>query len=245
MRSCSPRITNTAARRALAGALGILCILTITSVSAKARSRESLTPPPKPAAAAVAERLKVVPSPSRPGTVIMIWSGKVEPGMADAINTAFHTHKASTRRIVLSLNSGGGSVDEGRRVIAVLGAIKRTHELDTFVKAGSMCGSMCVPIYLQGQKRYAATSSLWLFHEVSYKDNVTKQITRLDRPAFQKLIDDFFIPAGVSKDWIATMLPNTQGTDYWRTGDALIRENSNIVHQATSDTNKRIVVGSH
>lgn len=186
-------------------------------------------------------RLKVVPSSSRADSIVFNWHGRIEAGMADSIAKAFDEQKAGVKRVLLTIESGGGSVAEGRRVIAVLERIKQTHQLDTYVKAGSTCGSMCVPIYLQGQKRYAAPSSLWLFHEVSIRNQTTKQITKLDRDAFQKLIDDYFIPAGVSRDWIADMMPKTEGSDYWRTGDALIRESSNIIHHAATDTAKRIV----
>jgi hypothetical protein len=187
-------------------------------------------------------RLTVAPSASRADSVVFTWRGRIEGGMADAIAQAFEVHKATTTRILLTIDSGGGSVAEGRRVIAVLERIKLTHDLDTYVKAGSTCGSMCVPIYLQGEKRYAAPSSLWLFHEVSIRNHTTKQITKLDRSAFLKLVDDYFVPAGVSSDWIADMVPKTEGSDYWRTGDALLREKSNIIHHAAADTAKRMVV---
>ena len=36
--------------------------------------------------------------------------------------------------------------------------------------AGRTCASMCVPIYLQGHERFAAASSLWLFHDAAKMD---------------------------------------------------------------------------
>lgn len=227
-----------------AGLIGLIASFTAPVLA------EPSAVPDKPSAAQVAPapaqsqpvRLVVAPSSSRSDSVVMTWRGRIEGGMAEAIAQAYEQHKATTARILLTIDSGGGSVAEGRRVIAVLERIKLTHQLDTYVKAGSTCGSMCVPIYLQGTKRYAAPSSLWLFHEVSIRNNTTKQITKLDRAAFLKLVDDYFVPAGVSADWIADMVPKTEGSDYWRTGDALIREKSNIIHHAAADTSKRVVV---
>jgi hypothetical protein len=223
------------------GAAAFLSNLPASADQPRTSTSTSAAIPTAPSTPA-AERLRVAPSASRSDSVVLVWTGRVEAGMADAIARAFDQHKAATRRVLLTIDSGGGSVPEGRRVIDVLKRIRDTHQLDTYVKPGSRCGSMCVPIYLQGQTRYASTSSLWLFHEVSIRDLKTKQITKLDRPAFQQLIDDYFIPAGVSKDWVADMMPKTEGADYWRTGEALIREKSNIIHKATSDTNQRTVV---
>ena len=69
----------------------------------------------------------------------------------------------------------GGSVAEGERVIDVLRQIKATHQLETVVAPGDVCASMCVFIYVQGQKRLGALTSSWLFHEVSHMDPITKQ----------------------------------------------------------------------
>jgi len=236
------RRTHTTITTLVFAAASLLSIVPASADQAPKPAPTAAVTPIAPAAPSVAERLRVAPSASRADSVVLVWTGRVEAGMADAIARAFEQHKATTRRILLTIDSGGGSVPEGRRVIDVLKRIRDTHQLDTYVKPGSRCGSMCVPIYLQGQTRYAATSSLWLFHEVSIRDLKTKQITKLDRPAFQKLVDDYFIPAGVSKEWLADMMPKTEGADYWQTGEALIREKSNIIHKATSDTNQRTVV---
>jgi hypothetical protein len=246
MPSTENRAAKRPARTAIASVIVAAAAL-LSGLPASADPNRKPTPtaaatPAAPVTPTPAERLRVAPSASRADSVVLVWTGRVEAGMADAIAKAFDQHKATTRRVLLTIDSGGGSVNEGRRVIDVLKRIRDTHQLDTYVKPGSRCGSMCVPIYLQGQTRYAATSSLWLFHEVSIRDLKTKQITKLDRPAFQQLVDDYFIPAGVSKDWLADMMPKTEGADYWRTGEALIREKSNIIHKATSDTNQRTVV---
>ena len=60
-------------------------------------------------------------------------------------------------------------------------------------------------IYLQGQKRFGALTSSWLFHEVSHVDHATKQTTKLDRGAWERLVEKYMGPAGVSESWIADM----------------------------------------
>src|SRR5206468_11175495 len=127
----------------------------------------------------------------------------------------FGSRKRQATRMVLRINSHGGSVAEGERVIEVLRQIKSTHDLETIVTQGDVCASMCVFIYVQGQKRYGALTSSWLFHEVSHMDPVTKQTTRLDRPAWERLVDKYLLPAGVSAQWIAALKPRTVHSDYW------------------------------
>ena len=134
-------------------------------------------------------RLIVQPSVRRPDSVIFALSGKIEAPLARQIEEAFEQHKDHVRRIVLKLNSGGGSVRAGRKAIEVLQRIKKTHQLDTVVEAGRQCGSMCVFLYAQGQQRYAAAASLWLFHEVSCRIPATGRVNKLDRDKWLSLID--------------------------------------------------------
>jgi hypothetical protein len=126
-------------------------------------------------------------------------------------------------------------------VIEVLRQIKKTHELQTVVGHGQTCGSMCVFIYLQGQKRVGALSSTWLFHEVSHTDPVSKKIDRLDRPHWERLVEKYFRPAGVSDPWIAHMKPYTVTSDYWQTGADLVNAKSGIIHEALGNQMPRIV----
>ena len=176
--------------------------------------------------------------------LIMVWRGRIEAPMSSEISAAFEENKSSIKGIEFKIDSGGGSVTEGERVIAVLQEIKKTHELHTVVEAGGKCGSMCVFIYVQGQKRLAAPASLWLFHEVSFKDPQTHKITRLDRSSWEHLVDKYWVPAGVDKQWIENVKTHTVGTDYWQSGDSLLKEGSNIITKALSDEHHRIVASS-
>ena len=188
--------------------------------------------------------LRVGVSNTRPGTLLMTWQGPIAAPMANHIRDAFESRKGQVTRLQLRLSSQGGSVAEGERVIEVLRQIKSTHEVDTIVTHGDVCASMCVFIYVQGQKRYGALTSSWLFHEVSHMDPVTKQTTKLDRPAWERLVDKYFRPAGVSEEWIADLNPRTVQSDYWQTGSDLIRSNSGIIHEALPNQTARVVLPS-
>jgi hypothetical protein len=129
-------------------------------------------------------------------------------------------------------------------VIEVLRQIKSTHELETVVAQGDVCASMCVFIYVQGQKRFGALTSSWLFHEVSHMDPITRQTTKLDRAAWERLVDTYLRPAGVSDAWIADLKPRTVQSDYWQTGSDLIKSNSGIIHEPLANQTARLVVPS-
>ena len=100
---------------------------------------------------------------------------------------------------------------------------------------------MCVPIYLQGRKRIAALTSSWLFHEVSKSDNTTKKVVALDRERFERLVNTYFLPAGVSSAWVAKMKPLTLRSDYWQTGADLANDNAGIFHEALGNRTPRYV----
>ena len=184
--------------------------------------------------------LKVGSSNSQPGTIVLQWTGKVAAPMAQQIKDAFEQRRDSATRVVLTLSSGGGSVQEGERVITVLRQIRQTHQLQTVVGHGKSCGSMCVFIYLQGQKRTAALSSTWLFHEVSRKDRATDR-TVLDRASWERLVNAYYGPAGVSAEWTAKMKPFTLQSDYSQTGADLVNDRSGIIHEALGNQKPRLL----
>jgi ATP-dependent protease ClpP protease subunit len=199
-----------------------------------------------PAAALEVPRgeLKVSVSNTRANTMLLTWSGPIMAPMANQIKDAFESRKGQATRFMFRISSYGGSVAEGERVIEVLRQIKATHELETAVTQGDVCASMCVFIYVQGQKRYGALTSSWLFHEVSHMDPVTKQTTKLDRAAWERLVDRYLRPAGVSDAWIADLKPRTIDSDYWQTGADLITSNSGIIHESLANQTARYVAPS-
>src|SRR5262249_1530812 len=68
------------------------------------------------------------------------------------------------QRVVLRLNSPGGTDLDGLEVISVLREIRQQVRLITVVNEHDLCASMCVPVYLQGEIRYAGPATSWMFH---------------------------------------------------------------------------------
>lgn len=172
------------------------------------------------------------------GAVFLRWEGTIAEPMAAQIEAAFEAFKSSRRRFVLVLNSGGGSVREGERVIALLQRIRTTHQLDTAVERGARCGSMCVPIYLQGQARFGARSSAWLFHEITLPGSFYGRQKKVEG-GYTRLIEKYWIPAGVPRPWIDRMLKLSEGHDFWQTGDNLINDQAGIITRPIENRTRR------
>jgi hypothetical protein len=173
--------------------------------------------------------------------LVMVWKGAVQKGISEKIRDAFEQNKDEITAVELRLDSTGGSVSEGERVIEVLQDIKRTHKLYTSVAAGKRCASMCVFIYAQGQRRLAAPASLWLFHEVSHFNADRTRIVSLNRASWLHLIDRYLVPAGVSPEWIEQLEARAVKTDVWESGSDLLRDGSNLVQRPLSDARRRAV----
>jgi len=190
-------------------------------------------------------RLRIAASDADNPIVRLSWTGPIAAPMAQQIREVYEDRKQRATRFVLTLSSEGGSVAEGERAIEVLRRIATTHALETVVSQGEKCASMCVFIYLQGQKRYGALTSSWLFHEVSRRDPISKQTT-LDRPAWERLVDKYFPAAGVPAEWIADLKQRTVESDYWQTGADLVQSNSGIIHVPLGNQRARNVLpGAH
>jgi hypothetical protein len=185
--------------------------------------------------------LRILSPLSTPGTVYLRWVGPMLAPMAQQIDDAIDAYRNDRNRFVLSLNSGGGSVREGEKVIASLRRLRATHRVDTLVERGATCGSMCVPLFLQGESRIAARASTWLFHEVTRPAKSPGQIKRVDG-RYAVLIERYWIPAGVSRTWIDRMLPLADGHDYWQTGDQLLQDRSGIITRTLENRRRRTLV---
>ncbi len=201
-------------------------------------------PTPAPAASPTASPppLLVRPHTSETGTTMLFWSGAVGPNMPSLIWSAFQEHKATTKRFVLVLNSGGGSVMAGEQVITVLRGIRATHRLDTEVRNGRMCGSMCVFIYLQGQTRNAAPASTWLFHEITRPAAPDAKMPVIDRARGDQLIAKYYPAAGVSAVWTQQMKPMIYNSDYWLTSRDVVEAKSGIVTSLLGNIQARVLV---
>jgi hypothetical protein len=173
-----------------------------------------------------------------PGVVVLYWSGPIAAPMRDRIQAVFDAYAASRTRIILVMNSGGGVVAEGEKVIELLQRIRQTHRFDTVVHRGGVCGSMCVPIYLQGQNRFGARTSSWLFHEITRRGERPFAKKKVEGQ-YMQLIERYWIAAGVSRAWIDRMLPLSEGHDYWQTGQELIVDRAGIITHPIENRAKR------
>jgi ATP-dependent protease ClpP protease subunit len=172
------------------------------------------------------------------GTLFISWSGPVVVGMSAYLHSVLEKHASEYRRIVLHLDSVGGDVEEGERAIAVLQEVKATHWLVTLVMHGDICASMCVPIYLQGSDRVAAPASLWLIHEVAILADDGKE--RMDRGETLRLFTRYYLPAGVSAQWLQSIFSVINGTNLWLTGQDLITLKTGIITHPLNNTTPRV-----
>ena len=100
-----------------------------------------------------------------PDRIVLGWSGPVQEPMSERVAAAFDRYKADRRRLVLILNSPGGSIEHGRKVVAAIRA--RDRAIDTLVQKAGVCASMCVPIFLAGARRIADPEAYFMFHQAS------------------------------------------------------------------------------
>jgi hypothetical protein len=170
-------------------------------------------------------------------TLNIEWSGPIVLGMADYLRTALDRYGTISHRVVLFLNSAGGEVEEGDRVIHVLDEIKQTHRLITAVLDDKLCASMCIPIFLRGDDRLAARTSLWLFHEAAKHGANGKE--RMEETLY--LFRRYYVPAGVSVHWIKSILPIIQRADLSQTGGDLITAKTGIVTSPLEKWTERVV----
>ncbi len=178
-------------------------------------------------------QLVITRDAAAPDTLVLSWHHEIKLPMARLIADAFAANEAQVRRFVIDLDSPGGSLDEGSAVIAAIDEMKKTREVDTRVTAGHDCLSMCVPIFLQGQRRMAAASSRWLFHSprsidfFSGKDVATP---RLEHDFYaSRYFDSYFRHSPIDPQWLARNEPLFARRNVWRSGLQLYQEHANII----------------
>ncbi|MGI9465137.1 MAG: ATP-dependent Clp protease proteolytic subunit [Aestuariivirgaceae bacterium] len=180
-------------------------------------------------------RLVAARDPAASDTVVLSWRSEIDVPMRRRVLEAYDEWKGKVRRIVIDLHSPGGSLMEGRRVIELINTMKRTHRVDTRVGTNHSCLSMCVPIYLQGQTRFAAASSQWMFHEPRVFDYFTGEEVKTPKSEREGLARRFFgryfTNSEMDPAWRRQLEQQWRGKDVWRTGRQLVDEGSNIIHE--------------
>lgn len=172
---------------------------------------------------------------ARERTLVFSWSDSVEAPMSQRFSDAFEAHKSSADTIILDLNSPGGSLLEGGRLITLIEKMKQSHRIETQVRNRQNCLSMCVPIYLQGELRRAAASSRWMFHEPRLVDAFTDEVQ--NQPEFEKnrsatqFFDKYFVNSEMDPDWRERLREDWVGKDIWFSGKELVEQHSGVVQE--------------
>lgn len=174
------------------------------------------------------------------GTLIIHYKGQIVPETVQYLSNQFEQHRRNTYKIVLALDSPGGNIEAGERVINLLNRIKLTHRLATMVQPGEKCASMCVPIFLQGQQRIAARTSAWMFHEAASPAGNGR--VSINREETLRIFRRYFIPAGVSPDWLKDVANSIAQSNVWQTGQDLIESKSGIITHAINNQQPRPAV---
>ena len=176
-----------------------------------------------------------------PGRVVLAWSGPVAEPMQKEIAAALDRFKADPRRLVLTLNSPGGSVQQGHAVMATVREAARLRPIGMHVENGAACASMCVPIYLTGTERTADPGGQFMFHEVSLGSTAGSEDGRkapvapmLSREAVEALATDLLYRDDlggkrVDAHWLGEMRRRIAGRDVWVTARQLMDERSGVV----------------
>jgi len=164
--------------------------------------------------------------------VVLAWTGEVELPMHTLLVRAFEEWRTKSEHFLLQLNSPGGSVREGGDVVELLQRIKRTHTLDTYVASREICMSMCVPIFLQGNKRIAAPDARFMFHEPKrfYDDGSEAKGFSFEREALtRRFFTRYFTNSPMNANWRVQLEKDWLGKDIYKSGKQLLEENAGIV----------------
>ena len=177
----------------------------------------------------------------RPGTAIVAIRGKIEAPMARELKRGLDEMPTGIDTIVIDLNSPGGSLREGRKIIETIQPLERNHNVFTFVGSRGNCMSMCVPIFLATRERIAAANSRWMFHAPVRVDAFTGE--EVSGPSFERnattrwFLDRYFNTGQVNPAWARKMRKAVlDGKEVWRTGRQLQDEGSHII---TGECNAR------
>jgi hypothetical protein len=168
-----------------------------------------------------------------PETLVFTWRNEVEAPMARRFEEAYREWRGEGSRILIDLHSPGGALYEGEQVIRVIDRMRETHIVDTRVGNRRACFSMCVPIFLQGEARTAASNARFMFHEPTAYDFYTGE--RVNEPEFERertsrrFFDRYFVNSPMDAVWRDTLAVEWKGRDLFYTARELVDQESNIV----------------
>lgn len=92
------------------------------------------------------------------------YTGPLRAPLADQLRDILLTTPQQYNHAILELDSDGGELTYVKELVTLLQEVGKRMEFTTRVTEGSLCASGCIPLFLQGQKRKASGSSIWVFH---------------------------------------------------------------------------------
>lgn len=180
------------------------------------------------------------------GKALIKITGPIDEKTSQAFTNLFTSWGETPREIEIYLNSGGGQSAEGWKMIELLEEQKQKGaHITTMVKNGNICGSLCVPIYVQGHVRKAGTASSFMFHSAS--KSFAGLFSVMNLPAENEKVSRIFLKAGVSKKWLDRLLAEEKIFEsaeyYWISGRELFDEKSGIVTEPVSHRDEAVRLG--
>lgn len=159
--------------------------------------------------------------------VVIEYSGPIVLAMAENLRLIWDEIKVNRRfaRVALRLDSPGGTDTAGKAVIDVLAEIREHLALSTIVEQTDVCASMCVAVYIQGERRYASPASAWMFH------GACRAMSNVPSLALTMKYFDHFHERRIERQFIDYLFENQYVTTpgaFWVSGKELA-ERSNIV----------------
>jgi hypothetical protein len=156
--------------------------------------------------------------------VVIRLRGDIAAPMARDLRDLWSGLRSRYRRVLLDLDTPGGSLAETEEIIAVIATMRSHARVDTVVGHGALCASACVAIFVQGERRLAGGASVWLFHGACYDR------TNLPSLSLTHRFLDILRQAGVSDGFLCHLVDKnyvTAAGKLWLSGYELFH-----VHQA-------------
>ena len=152
-------------------------------------------------------------------------TGAILPPMVDDLAVLLHSIPLD-RKVILDLDSAGGEMEEGNKIIALVGQERKRRHIDTLVWYGHLCASMCIPICLQGEKRHGAALSVWMFHPAHKEDSPFPSSA-----ATATILSDL-VSYGMNREWLEALdrrdVFSTPG-EFWISGADLYAQGAGVI----------------
>lgn len=160
------------------------------------------------------------------GRIRMDLTGVITQEVAAAFIAALDTAPAG-RAVLVDLDSPGGFVKAGYAMIdAVLRHRAEGRRIDTLVRAGASCESMCVGVFMAGATR-AAEPGAWFMVHAPRDDRTGTMTLRTTQGMINRLLG-----LGASAAWMQAVVEQggfSGRLDYGLRADALVAARANVV----------------